>query len=1065
MSNDCRDDAEVDADLDRDPVEELAEEFLARRRQGEGVSIGEYAERHPHLAGRIRELFPALLLMEEMKPSSTSSHVLGSPLGAVRPGKLLERLGDFRILREIGRGGMGIVYEAEQQSLGRHVAVKVLPAACVASPTRLRRFLREAQAAARLHHTNIVPVFGVGEQDGIHYYVMQYIPGQGLDRVLGALSLGTGSSGASHERRLPALPPDSETAGQEEAASWAGTFSASQAAHMLLASPAATDSLTTDVGLCEPKEAAAAPASPPAGYRYWRSVARLGIQVADALEYAHRQGTLHRDIKPANLLLDNRGTVWIADFGLAKLGDLEDLTHSGDMVGTLRYMAPEQFEGKADARSDVYNLGLTLYELLTLRPAFDEKDRHRLIRQMTQQEPPRPRKLNAAIPLDLETIVVKAMACHPGHRYQTAGELAADLRCFLEDRPIRARRVTPAGRLWRWCRRNRAVAALSGTALALLLTVAVVASAGYVHVDRALARESEQRERAEAERTRTRAERERAETNLHLATKAFEDIFSKLAAVPAARPPQEDNGDEEEEDADDALPEPTWQTMVTDKDAALLESMLKFYDQFTEENQADVKLRRETARAYRRVGDIQRRLGQYDKAETAYRHALATYQAISTASPSPASAAAPGSAEHLTTIAAIHNELGVVYQDTGRWAEARQAHLLAQETLSKEPPAVAALAESRFELAKTYSYLSTAAGGRGPGRPGAGGGRNRSSGEEGDRSMFSDHAQVANRAEEPKNGPVPTRPVNGYGGRRGSRRSAGRDPEPAENNRKALEILAKLTAETPDNPSYRLAVARSQRDRYVLASFGGRQEEANQARQLATSILEELIAKAPENPDYRYELADTYAMPAPRPQKRGQNDLLNHSDPFSAEVNKEQLVRAVEIGKDLVARYPTVPQYRALLARCYDRCAEVSPAAPAEAEDDLLKAVALEKQLATEFKVVAAYRFFLARSLHQLAQVQVDRGELPKARASLEEAIVNAKQMPESSGEVRHQHAILAMQYGLLAKVLRDIGEASQADEAAAKARELGHHHGPPGFGPSRHEREKPAAKPGTEKE
>ena len=223
-----------------------------------------------------------------------------------------------------------------------------------------------------------------------------------------------------------------------------GTFSASEAAQMLLAGPPTPDSQPPASARARKPEAAAVCArrSPPAGSRYWRSVARIGIQVADALQYAHQQGTLHRDIKPANLLLDNRGTVWITDFGLAKLADLDDLTHSGDMVGTLRYMAPEQFEGKADARSDVYNLGLTLYELLTLRPAFDQKDRRRLIRQMTQEEPPRPRKLNPAIPRDLETIVVKAMAADPGHRYQTAGQLAADLRCFLEDRPIRARRAS-----------------------------------------------------------------------------------------------------------------------------------------------------------------------------------------------------------------------------------------------------------------------------------------------------------------------------------------------------------------------------------------------------------------------------------------------------------------------------------------------------------------------------------------------------------------------------------------------------------------------------------------------
>src|SRR5439155_11773583 len=122
---------------------------------------------------------------------------------------------------------------------------------------------------------------------------------------------------------------------------------------------------------------------------YWQSVAQIGLQVADALDYAHKQGILHRDIKPSNLLLDLHGVVWVTDFGLAKASDQEDLTHTGDVLGTLRYMPPEAFEGKTDARSDVYSLGLTLYELLALRPAYEEKDRHRLIKQVTGQEPQR----------------------------------------------------------------------------------------------------------------------------------------------------------------------------------------------------------------------------------------------------------------------------------------------------------------------------------------------------------------------------------------------------------------------------------------------------------------------------------------------------------------------------------------------------------------------------------------------------------------------------------------------------------------------------------------------------
>jgi serine/threonine protein kinase len=163
-------------------------------------------------------------------------------------------------------------------------------------------------------------------------------------------------------------------------------------------------------------------------------VACIGMQVADALAHAASQGVLHRDIKPSNLLLDDTGNVWVADFGLAKAdSDPDNLTHSGDVVGTLRYMAPERFSGQGDVRSDVYSLGLTLYELLALRPAFDETDRSRLVRQVMHDEPLRPRKLNPRVPRDLETLVLKAIARDPAHRYQTPAEMADDLKCFRRE--------------------------------------------------------------------------------------------------------------------------------------------------------------------------------------------------------------------------------------------------------------------------------------------------------------------------------------------------------------------------------------------------------------------------------------------------------------------------------------------------------------------------------------------------------------------------------------------------------------------------------------------------------
>ena len=183
----------------------------------------------------------------------------------------------------------------------------------------------------------------------------------------------------------------------------------------------------------------------------------------------HKQGILHRDIKPSNLLLDSRGTVWVTDFGLAKADDQQNLTHTGDILGTLRYMPPEAFEGKYDARGDVYSLGLTLYELLAFRPAFDQKDRGSLIRQVTHEEPPRLSKVRSDVPRDLETIVHKAIDRDPDHRYASADLLAADLQRFLDDEPIQARRLSSVERLNRWRRRNRGLAvALAVTALALI---------------------------------------------------------------------------------------------------------------------------------------------------------------------------------------------------------------------------------------------------------------------------------------------------------------------------------------------------------------------------------------------------------------------------------------------------------------------------------------------------------------------------------------------------------------------------------------------------------------------
>jgi serine/threonine protein kinase len=245
---------------------------------------------------------------------------------------------------------------------------------------------------------------------------------------------------------------------------------------------------------------------------YAESVARIGIQAAEALHYAHGQRILHRDVKPSNLLLDLQGTVWITDFGLAKAADEENLTHTGDLLGTLRYMAPERFQGRSDVRSDIYALGLTLYEMLALRAAFEGSDRNSLIHKVTSESPPPLRKLDPRVPRDLETIVAKAIDREPARRYQMAGEMAEDLRRFLQDKPIRARRVRLPEQAWRWSRRNPALAGMTA-ALLLLLVVVAAGSSGAAFRFKNLAR-SEGIARAEAETNSRKAEQQRREAVL-----------------------------------------------------------------------------------------------------------------------------------------------------------------------------------------------------------------------------------------------------------------------------------------------------------------------------------------------------------------------------------------------------------------------------------------------------------------------------------------------------------------------------------------------------------------------
>jgi serine/threonine-protein kinase len=354
----------------------LIDELTASIQGGEPVDVEAYALAHPQHAEALRRLVPALHLLADLGRSAPVGSASGASAPAHNDG-LTGTLGDFRLLREVGRGGMGVVYEAEQISLGRRVALKVLPFAAALDAKQLQRFRNEAQAAAHLIHQNIVPVYYVGCERGVHFYAMQFIDGHTLAAVIQELrgvrgvedGAWSGERGATQDGRVANQVSGSASNAIAEPQSTASYGGPQPAAPLSSTPPAAA--LSTERSNRSPA--------------FFRTVANLGMQAAEALEHAHQLDVIHRDIKPGNLLVDMNGHLWITDFGLARLGGDAGLTMTGDLLGTIRYMSPEQALAKrvtVDARTDIYSLGVTLYELLALEPAHNGKNREEVLRQI-----------------------------------------------------------------------------------------------------------------------------------------------------------------------------------------------------------------------------------------------------------------------------------------------------------------------------------------------------------------------------------------------------------------------------------------------------------------------------------------------------------------------------------------------------------------------------------------------------------------------------------------------------------------------------------------------------------
>jgi serine/threonine protein kinase len=609
-------------------VGQVADEFLQRLNCGEQPDIDEYARRHPEIDSVLRQVLAALELVR-IPVDKAGIASLGEIADAMDRGCL----GDFRILREVGRGGMGIVYEAEQISLNRRVALKVLPFAAALDPKQLQRFKNEAQAAAQLHHQNIVPVYGVGCERGVHYYAMQFIEGQTLAKAIADLRLQI----ADWEKRGPAPRLRPESSAQD-----------AQSAICNLQSAIA---MTPPAGMLSTERSTKQPA-------YFRSIARLGVQAAEALEHAHSFGIVHRDIKPANLLVDGRGTLWVTDFGLARLQNEVGLTLTGDLLGTLRYMSPEQALGKqglVDQRSDIYSLGATLYELFTLQPVCPSDDRQEVLRQIEQEEPQPPRGLNAAMPADLETIVLKALVKEPDGRYATAQALADDLRRFLEDKPIQAKRPTSWQRIRKWVRRHQALVVTAGVAtVIILLTVVVALVVGILRV---------------------KAERERAKESYRLAREALQECVKQVTEDPRLAAGELET-----------LRRKVWQL-----EADFLQKFVHLYGEGPD-------FEEDRGNAYLQLGNVTSKLGTRDDAIVAYQGALRIFTDLVRNHPEVA--------RYRALLSLNYQNLGVMYHAVDRQVEAEQAY---QEALAQQRILVTDYpldSEYRHLLASSYGNLA-----------------------------------------------------------------------------------------------------------------------------------------------------------------------------------------------------------------------------------------------------------------------------------------------------------------------------------------------------------------------
>jgi serine/threonine protein kinase/tetratricopeptide (TPR) repeat protein len=924
--------------INRDQLlDEVLAAYLKGVQEGRAPSRQELLDQYPELTAELTAFFHDWDYVDDLAAPLRQA-LAGTP--GLSPGMTLD---NYDLLEEIGHGGMGLIFKARQRSLNRTVALKMLRVGPWATPDDLQRFRTEADAVANLDHPHIVPIYEVGTFHGQPYFTMKLMEGGSLAQAVGS---GPWTLSSKDSRRRAAV---------------------------------------------------------------------VVATVARAVHYAHQRGILHRDLKPANILLDAEGQPYVTDFGLAKrlrvraeadsgpageapaassTADASERadggpTQTGSILGTPSYMAPEQATGQkglVTTASDVYGLGAILYELLTGRPPFRADTPLETLHQLLHQEPLRPRSLRPDIERDLETIALKCLEKDPRQRYTSALALADDLERFLAGKPIQARPVGSAERLWRWCRRQPTLAAVSGLALlgaaAMLAGSILFAIREARHADELLHQQKETQAALE-EAQRHQALAEESFRQAHQAVNDFcVQLSDKLEPIPRLLPLRKE----------------------------LLESALRYYQTFTQQRGQDPKLRRELADTHRRVGEITSIIGSKPRALEAFQKSLALYQELLREN--------PGDLGLQEDVAWIRTKIGLHQPTVEAALKVHQDNLaLAEQFLHDHPDNV------KFHGMRTTTYNSLAVMHRKMGHL-----------DEALRCF-----RLACDLQEKLVTQYPDKRVLQrnqalYINNLGIYQSdTGHPDEALKSFERALAIRRQLAQAEPQKDEYQLAMAASSRDIGMVQSNTGHKTEALESFQQALAVRQRLAQANPNVTLYRRDLALSYCDVG-----RALQDLRRLDEALASfeqyRTLQEQLVKAD----------PTVAQYEYDLAHSHFLAGDIHQAKKqwAEAIQAYQEARSLLEALIRKHPGNLDYPYILGLDLDSLGVTLKQTGRLEEATAVLEKALAYQKAAFEKAPQVQHYRHALDKHYVHLAEVHQAAGRAAAAVAVSLERRQLWKGHG-----------------------